>query len=68
MKQHILLENAFCFPAPIEVAPPSNCSFLENNGYWIDDLTGEIMMLSANLLHLQTKKFDRETGEDQKGQ
>ena len=68
MKQHILLEKAFCYPDPIEVAPPSNCTFLENNGYWIDELTGKIMMLSANPLHLQTKKFERETGEDQKGQ
>lgn len=68
MKRHILLEKAFCYPDPGEIATPKNCTFLENSGYWIDDFTGEIMMLGTNPQHLQTKKFDRETGEDQKGQ
>lgn len=31
-------------------------------------MTGEIMMLSKDSYHLQTKKEDRETGEDQKGE
>ena len=68
MKRHILLEKAFCYPDHIEIAIPENCTFAENSGYWIDNFTGEIMMLSTNPQHLQTKKFDRETGEDQKGQ
>lgn len=68
MKRHILLEKAFCYPDPDEIAMPENCTFLENLGYWVDNFTGEILMLSANPQHLQTKKFDRETGEDQKGQ
>lgn len=68
MKRHILLEKAFCYPDPIEIAMPEHCTFEENSGYWIDNFSGEIMMLSTNPQHLQTKKFDRETGEDQKGQ
>lgn len=68
MKQHILLEKAYCYPDPIEAAIPKDCTFSENSGYWIDNLTGEIMMLSSKSRHLQSKKYDRETGEDQKGQ
>lgn len=68
MKQHILLEKAFCYPDPVEITIPKNCTFVESSGYWIDGFTGEIMMLSTNPQYLQTKKFDRETGEDQKGQ
>lgn len=68
MKQHILLEKAFCYPEPIEVTRPEDCTFSENSGYWVDNLTGGIMMLSSKSRHLQSKKYDRETGEDQKGQ
>ena len=68
MKQHILLDKAVCYPDPIEIAMPKNHTFIESSGYWIDNYTGEIIMLSTNPQHLQTKKYDRETGEDQKGQ
>ncbi len=68
MKQHILLEKAFCYPEPSEIAMPQNCTFVDKKGYWEDNLTGEIMMLSDNPRRPQTKKADRETGEDQKGE
>lgn len=57
MKQHILLDKAVCYPDPIEIAMPKNHTFVESSGYWIDNYTGEIMMLSTNPQHLQTKNM-----------
>ena len=68
MKQHILLEKAHCYLAPAEIPMPINCTFAEKSGYWINNATGEIMMLSNDPHRPQTKKMDRETGEDQKGE
>lgn len=68
MKKHILLENAFRYNEPSVVLPPSGCSFDSQRGYWIKNKTGEAMMLSDDNCNLQTKKCDRETGEDQKGE
>lgn len=42
--------------------------FFEKNGYWKNPITGEILMLSKDSYRPQTKKEDRETGEDQKGE
>ncbi|MFV0399617.1 MAG: hypothetical protein ACK5LX_03235 [Oscillospiraceae bacterium] len=68
MKQHILLEKAHCYPNPTETPMPEGCTFAEQNGYWTNNSTGEIMMLSDDPHRPQTKKCDRETGEDQKGE
>lgn len=68
MKQHILLEKAYCYPEPIGTPMPENCTFVEQSGYWRSDATGEIMMLSNDPRRPQSKKCDIETGEDQKGE
>jgi hypothetical protein len=68
MKQHILLEKAYCYPEPREAPIPDNCTFIQKSGYWRNDSTGEIMMLSNDPCRPQTKKEDIETGEDQKGE
>lgn len=68
MKQHILLEKAHRYSMPMTTPLPENCTFNEQSGYWVDNNTGEIMMLSEDPKRPQTKKFDRETGEDQKGE
>lgn len=68
MKQHILLEKAYCYPEPREVLAPKNCTFIQKSGYWRNNSTGEIMMLSNDPRRPQTKKEDIETGEDQKGE
>lgn len=68
MKQHILLEKAHCYPEPVKIPMLENYTFVEQSGYWRDNATGEIMMLSNNPRRPQTKKEDRETGEDQKGE
>lgn len=68
MAQHILLEKAYSYPEPTGTPMPDNCTFAEQSGYWRNNTTGEIMMLSDDPLRPQTKKSDRETGEDQKGE
>lgn len=68
MKQHILLEKAHCYPAPSVIPVPENYTFAEQSGYWRNNFTGEIMMLSSDPQRPQSKKCDRETGEDQKGE
>lgn len=68
MKQHILLEKSYRYPEPVETPMPENYIFAERSGYWRDNATGEIMMLSDDPRRPQTKKEDRETGEDQKGE
>lgn len=68
MKKHILLEKAYCYTEPIEVEMPKRYIFDEEKGYWRDIETNKIMMLSEDMRKQQTKKQDRETGEDQKGE
>ena len=68
MKQHILLEKAYCYPEPTQILPPQDCTFAEKSGYWVNNSTGEIMMLSNDPRRPQSKKADIETGEDQKGE
>lgn len=68
MKEHILLEKAFRYTEPIDVSDPEGCIFDEEKGYWISKRTNEVMMLMEGRPIPQTKKCDRETGEDQKGE
>jgi hypothetical protein len=68
MGQHILIEKAYTYPEPIEIFTPQHYKFFEKNGYWKNPITGEILMLSKDSYRPQTKKEDRETGEDQKGE
>lgn len=68
MKQHILIENAYKYPEPIGIRMPACYVYLEEKGYWKNLSTNEIMMLSNDSFRPQTKKEDRETGEDQKGE
>lgn len=68
MKEHILIEKAYRYPAPIEKPTPKDCTFQENHGYWVNNSTGEVMMLSNDPRRPQSKKCDLETGEDQKGE
>ena len=68
MKQHIILEKSYSYPETTVVPMPENFTFSERRGYWKNNITGEIMMLSDNPCRPQSKKCDRETGEDQKGE
>lgn len=68
MREHILLEKAFRYPEPKDLSTPNHCIFDEERGYWINNQTKEVMMLMEERPLPQSKKCDRETGEDQKGE
>ena len=68
MSQHILIEKAYTYPEPAEISRPPHYQFFDKNGYWKNPITDEIMMLGKHTFRQQTKKEDRETGEDQKGE
>lgn len=68
VKKHILLDKAFVYAEPTVIPIPHGYSFNEKRGYWTNDTTGEAMILNDNYSVPATKKCDRETGEDQKGE
>lgn len=68
MKQHILLERAHRYSEPRHISLPTGYVFSEENGYWVNSENGNALMLSKDARRQQTKKEDRETGEDQKGE
>ena len=68
MKEHILLEKTFRYAEPKVDPRPQNCTYNTIKGYWINNNTAEVMMLSNDPRRPQTKKADIETGEDQKGE
>lgn len=66
---HLLAERAFVYEPPSDTdQTPANCRYDESLGaWWWHD---EVLVKSHNpsAPHPQTKKHDRETGEDQKGE
>ncbi len=68
MNRHILLEKAHMYDVkPISNQHP-NYTFNEEKGYWLGESTSDVMMLNEHANAPCTKKCDRETGEDQKGE
>ncbi len=68
MKEHIILEKAKRYNTSDENVTPSGCTYQSQEGFWVDDTTGEAMMKSNNSQKPTSKKCDIETGEDQKGE
>lgn len=68
MAKHILLEQAFKYDVSISEGEPEGCTFNQRRGYWVSDLTGQALMESDAPRPSISKKCDRETGEDQKGE
>lgn len=70
MNDHILISKAKIYNVSQRNIIPELCTFSQNNGYWIDDNSFMPMMLidDSKRPKPQTKKFDIETGEDQKGE
>ena len=68
MKNHIFVEKAYRYPEPENLSFPTNCTFREDRGYWTKNETGDVLMLCDDLRLPCSKKCDRETGEDQKGE
>lgn len=68
MKQHILIEKAYRYSNPEVLNNPENCTYDMSKGYWSINASKQPMVLSDAGRMLGTKKCDRETGEDQKGE
>ncbi len=70
MNEHILVSKAKRYDVSKTQTEPVLCTFFLKAGYWTDDVSGIPMMLMDDPKRPkpQTKKFDVETGEDQKGE
>ncbi len=70
MNEHILVLKAKRYDVSKVQTEPVFCTFFQKEGYWTDDASGIPMMLMDDPKRQkpQTKKFDVETGEDQKGE
>ena len=67
-KKHILIEKAYKYNQPSFKTMKSICDYVIEKGYWVIKRTKEAMMTSDLKIKPMTKKEDRETGEDQKGE
>ena len=65
-RQHVILANAKHYPVGKSVENPLGATYNYEAGYWMKD--GEILMHSESGPKPGSKKFDVETGEDQKGE
>ena len=68
IKKHILLDKAHVYDMVEKDLVPPKCSYDRECGLWRVDTTGEVMMIGAYARKPQSKKWDVETGEDQKGE
>lgn len=66
--QHFILENAKRYNNPSSDPVPKGAFFDDKKGYWRDNESGEALITSGIIGKLNSKKADRETGEDQKGE
>jgi len=64
---HILLNNIFEYNLNQVEEPAINFKYSRNRGYWIDN-DQQPCILNPTFSKPRTKKEDRETGEDQKGE
>lgn len=68
MRQHILIERAQSYESPKGDLSPQNCTYQSQSGYWRTNDTNEVLMTTNRAPESVTKKWDRETGEDKKGE
>ena len=66
--KHFILENAHKYNEPLTDPAPNGASFNDEAGYWTDNITGDAIVTNDGFRDMNTKKADRETGEDQKGE
>ena len=66
--QHILIDKAKHYPTPRPVLAEDSSTYNVERGYWQLKATMEPMVTSDVAVHPATKKCDRETGEDMKGE
>ena len=68
MKQHVLLEKAKHYIPAENDMYPSGYKILTREGYWYNEQTNETFIYSDDPRKPSSKKWDIETGEDQKGE
>lgn len=68
MKKHILIEKAKSYEIPKDDLFPENCTYDQQSGYWRTNETNEVLMTTYRAPQSVSKKWDRETGEDKKGE
>lgn len=68
MTEHILLKKAKRYEISSFFPTPDDCTFISCSGYWVSNISGKPMMLGDNPRKPKSKKYDIETGEDQKGE
>ena len=66
-RKHILLANARTYRVPDQDLSPENCEYSLSQGAWILRENGTLLIENPERPKQSSKKFDIETGEDQKG-
>lgn len=66
--QHLLLELAKTYPVSTRDLAPSGCKYDLLHGGWVSEHDSSLLASMPGRPKLKTKKFDIETGEDQKGE
>lgn len=64
---HIFLDNIFEYDLNTLESPEINFNYSRVHGYWVD-MYQQPCILDPSFAKPRTKKEDRETGEDQKGE
>ena len=65
---HFIINNAQRYDEPDHDPVPEHATFDDEAGYWADDMSGKVLITNDGFQGMGTKKEDRETGEDQKGE
>ena len=65
--RHLLLATANSYKVPDQELAPENCDYSLSQGAWILQDDGSLLVENPRRPRPATKKFDIETGEDQKG-
>ena len=68
MKQHIIIEKAKTNNIPDQIMTPVGCTYNTKKGFCVNNTSNIAMMKSDGPQTPTSKKWDIETGEDQKGE
>jgi len=68
LKTHLLLEKAYVYPIKEEEINLEEYNFNTIKGYWVNKKSFQPLILDSSVQKPRSKKCDRETGEDQKGE
>ena len=65
---HFILKNAHRYNDPAMPPVPNDAEYDDRAGFWRDRKSGNALISNDGFQNQSTKKCDRETGEDQKGE